>query len=121
MALAVMEEPLPRGTSIELLHTIVERRARVYEHLLPTQISQTVLFHKSDQAQSDTRNDVKRRRKRLKEILPQEITADPLLFEAIDGVLSIVFWVSLRRDQKLSAKRAKDVMLHAVLRLTQQS
>jgi AcrR family transcriptional regulator len=119
LALAVMDEPFPSGSSAELLRTIVARRARVYEHLLPMQISRTLLLHRSDRAQSDTRNDVKRRRKRLKAILPAEVTADPLLFEAIDGVLSVVFWVSLRRDQKLSAQRAEEVMLCAVLRLTE--
>ncbi len=119
LARAVVDEPLPPGSPAEQLRRIVDRRARVYEHLLPTQISQTLLEHRSDRAQSDTRNDVKRRRKRLKEILPPEIVSDPLLFEAIDGVMSVVFWVSLRRDQKLSAKRAKEVLLCAVLRLTE--
>ena len=121
LALAVMDEPLPPGNTTQLLRTIVERRARVYEHLLPTQISRTMLLHRSDQAKSDTRNDVKRRRKRLRAILPPEAIADPLMFEAIDGVLGVMFWVSLRRDQKLSAKRAQEVMLRAALRLTDTS
>jgi hypothetical protein len=43
------------------------------------------------------------------------------MFEAIDGVLGVMFWVSLRRDQKLSAKRAQEVMLRAALRLTDTS
>ena len=121
LALAVMDEPLPPGNTTQMLHTIVERRARVYEHLLPTQISRTMLLHRSDQAKSDTRNDVKRRRKRLRAILPPGAIADPLMFEAIDGVLGVMFWVSLRRDQKLSAKRAQEVMLRAALRLTDTS
>ena len=118
LARAVMDEPLPSGDAAELLRIIVDRRARVYEHLLPMQISRTLLAERSDRAQSDTKNDIRRRRRRLKHILPQEVVDDPLLFEAIDGVLSVVFWVSLRRDQGLSAKRAKDVMLGAALRLT---
>ena len=121
LALAVMDEPLPPGNTTQMLRTIVERRARVYAHLLPTQISRTMLLHRSDQAKSDTRNDVKRRRKRLRAILPPEAIADPLMFEAIDGVLGVMFWVSLRRDQKLSAKRAQQVMLRAALRLTDTS
>ena len=121
LALAVMDEPLPPGNTTQMLRTIVERRARVYEPLLPTQISRTMLLHRSDQAKSDTRNDVKRRRKRLRAILPPEAIADPLMFEAIDGVLGVMFWVSLRRDQKLSAKRAQEVMLRAALRLTDTS
>ena len=121
LAIAVMDEPLPPGNTTQMLRTIVERRARVYEHLLPTQISRTMLLHRSDQAKSDTRNDVKRRRKRLRAILPPEAIADPLMFEAIDGVLGVMFWVSLRRDQKLSAKRAQEVMLRAALRLTDTS
>ena len=59
--------------------------------------------------------------KRLRAILPPEAIADPLMFEAIDGVLGVMFWVSLRRDQKLSAKRAQEVMLRAALRLTDTS
>ena len=117
LAKAVMDEPLPSGDPSEQLRSIVERRARLYEHALPTQISRTLLLHRSDRAQSDARNSVKRRRKRLREVLPPEVVAEPLLFEAIDGVLSIEFWVSLRRDQQLSAKRATEVLLSTVFRL----
>ena len=52
------------------------------------------------------------------EVLPREITQDQILFEVIDGVLGIEYWISLRRDQSLSVSKATRVLRLAVERLT---
>ena len=48
---------------------------------------------------------------------PKTILSDTVLFEALDGVLSIEYWISLRRDQQLSISRARDVVRLAVRKL----
>ena len=37
---------------------------------------------------------------RLKQVFPQGIRDDPILFEDIDAAMSIDYWFSLRRDQR---------------------
>ena len=110
-AASVMDEPFPKGASEDwraLLEVVIDRRARVYESLFPLYISPIW---------SRQRQGVSRRRKRLKEILPKTILSDTVLFEALDGVLSIEYWISLRRDQQLSVSRARDVVRLAVRKL----
>ena len=65
-----------------------------------------------------SRKGVLRRRKRLLDILPGHIAAEVSLFEALDGVLGIEYWISLRRDQRLSVTAARGVLAMAVAKLT---
>ena len=64
---------------------------------------------------------MQRRRKRLKEILPRELAAEPLLFESLDAILSIEFWVSLRQDQQLTVAQATQVLHYAAGRLAERA
>jgi AcrR family transcriptional regulator len=116
----VMEEPFPPCQThwSELLETVITRRVRIYEYLLPLQVSVVYQRFRATQGPELHREDVQRRRKRLKEILPAAMKSDPLLFEALDATLSIEFWITLRRDRQLSVKRATEVLRHAVTRIT---
>ena len=120
-ASSVMDEPFPDGAPDQwqqLLTVIIDRRARVYESLLPLYISAIWSKHRAGDSQASQRRGITRRRRRLKDVLPESIANDTLLFEALDGILSIEYWVSLRRDQGLSAARAKSVVTTAVAKLT---
>lgn len=124
-AQAVMDEPFPVDLSAtdewqEQMSIVVERRARVYEYLLPLHISSVLQRYRSSITEQTMRQGVARRRKRLREILPAELASDTLLFEAMDAILSIEFWVSLRQDQQLSVARATRVLHRAVGRMTAQ-
>ncbi len=120
-AASVMDEPFPDHAGApwpELLEVVIERRVRVYESLLPLYVSTVWNRYRSG---ASTRNvGVLRRRKRLKAILPQELANESTLFEALDGVLSIEYWKSLRRDQRLGVAKATEVLRLAVRRLTAQ-
>lgn len=117
---AVMDEPLPDEPWLDQLHHIVERRARIYEQLLPLRLSAQILRQRSASIQSDMKNAVRKRRQRLKATLPRKIVRDALLFEVIDAILSIEFWISLRRDQQLPVARATKVLHKAVNRLVSE-
>lgn len=109
----VMDEAFPGGTPEQwqrLLEAVIDRRARVYESLLPLYISAIWSRYRARDSGVRHRQGVVRRRKRLKEILPEEIVRDSLVFEALDGVLSIEYWRSLRHDQRLSVARATQVV-----------
>ena len=117
----VMDEPFPEGAPDQwqqLLEVVIDRRARVYESLLPVYISTIWSRYRAGAAESMRHKGIARRRRRLKEILPERIVEDPTLFEALDGVLSIEYWISLRRDQRLSVTKAAGVVRLAVEKLT---
>ena len=120
-AAQVMDEPFPDGTTDqwqELLQIIVERRARVYESLLPLYISPIWTKYRMAVSGSTKPPGVRRRRERLRSVLPAAIAEDSILFEALDGNLSIEYWASLRRSQRLSAATAKRVVSLSIERLT---
>ncbi|MEE2783131.1 MAG: TetR/AcrR family transcriptional regulator [Pseudomonadota bacterium] len=100
------------------LQTVIERRVRIYEYLLPLHISSLYQRYRSNATEKAIHSTVQRRRKRLLEILPPGVTNDSLLFESLDAILSIEFWITLRQDQQLSTSRATQVLQHAVRRIT---
>lgn len=121
----VMDEPFPAGTPDnkgrqwqQLLNVVIDRRVRVYESMLPLYISTIWSRYRAAASDSIQRQGITRRRKRLREVLPDVIADDPIAFEALDGVLSIEYWISLRRDQRLSVERATRVMRMAVEKIT---
>lgn len=120
-ASAVMDEPFPAkaGNSWrDQMQIVISRRVRVFESLLPLYISTIWSRHRASTSVSQEHSGMKRRRKRLMEVLPKEITQDQILFEVIDGVLGIEYWISLRRDQRLGVPKATRVLRLAVERLT---
>ena len=133
-AQTVMDEPFPShlnedrredlqedystaDRSFGLLQIVIERRVRIYEYLLPLHVSSLYQRYRSSATEQAIGATVRRRRKRLKEILPNQMVADALLFESVDGILSIEFWISLRQDQQLSVARATLVLQYAVTQM----
>jgi AcrR family transcriptional regulator len=117
----VMDEPFPEGTSEQWrqrLDVVVDRRVRVYESLLPLYISPIWSRYRAAAKDSTQYRGIARRRKRLKDVLPEWLGEDSTLFEALDGVLSIEYWISLRRDQRLSVADATRVLRVVVEKLT---
>jgi len=120
-ATRVMDEPFPDGAEDDwqqLLEVLINRRVRVYESLLPIHISTIWSRYRAALPNSKLNQGIARRRTRLKQILPDELGDNPLLFEALDGVLSIEYWVSLRQDQKLTVPRSASVVRMVVEKLT---
>jgi AcrR family transcriptional regulator len=122
-AQAVMDEPFPETIASpdkwrEQLALVVERRTRIYEYLLPVFISSIFQRHRAETPVEVMRKSLARRRKRLKQVLPAKVISDDLLLDAIDGILSIEFWISLRQDQRLTPLRAAKVVHRAVKQMT---
>jgi hypothetical protein len=46
----------------------------------------------------------------LKAILPEEVTADPKMFAALEVTLSFATWRRLRQDQKMSREAATETV-----------
>lgn len=120
--MAIRDEAFPDQGAMaqddERLEAIIDRRCRVYETLLPLYVSRVWAKHRAALPRGQHNQWLVRGRQRLKQALPEAITRDETLFEAIDATLGIEYWVSLRRDQRLSATRARSVLKRAIAQLT---
>lgn len=89
------------------LKQLISRRASAYEETLPFKRAAEVRRHKSSAigGEFDRLNTLMR--SRLKSVLPEEFTSQPILFEALDLALSVDAWQRLREDQKLSVEDAR--------------
>jgi AcrR family transcriptional regulator len=95
-----------RGQILEM----IERRAIVFERLMPFRRSERAHRHLSPFLQADHATFVALQRDALLKRLPPKALADPDFVDAADALLSIETWLRLRDDQGLSIARAKRVL-----------
>ena len=112
------KEEITGGNWDDQLRQLVEKRVRVYEEILPFLHFTQARRDRSEVIRKDVRHIVARMRQRLDSILPEEISSDRARFEAIDVLLSFEVWIRLRRDQRLSARRATQVIHRAISAMT---
>ena len=99
------------------LFELIERRAEAFERIAPFKRASDVFRYRSKFLEADTTKLVATLREILKRHLPPEIIADSLKLEALDLLLSFESWSRLRREQGLSAARAREILEAAVGRL----
>jgi AcrR family transcriptional regulator len=115
--LKVIANPLQGECWQDKLTHAVERRSDMFERLMPIQMATLVNLHQSDFLRMQQAVSIELQRQLLKAFLPASIVKDKILFEALDLNLSIETWLRLRRDQKLSKAKAKQVMKRCVEQL----
>ena len=106
-----------RGRLFELL----ERRATIYERLLPYRIAGSVRRFQSEflrRSQNETRASES---ETIRRVLPARILADPILAAAIDHAAGFETWHSLRVELGLPRKRAAEAVARTVEGLLAQS
>lgn len=118
--LKVIAKPLQGDCWQDKLMHAVERRSDMFERLMPIQMATLVNLHQSDFLKMQQAHSVELQRQLLKAFLPASVVKDKLLFEALDLNLSIETWLRLRKDQKLSKAKAKQVMRRCVEQLISQ-
>lgn len=118
--LKVIANPLQGDCWQDKLMHAVERRSDMFERLMPIQMATLVNLHQSDFLKMQQAHSVELQRQLLKAFLPASVVKDKLLFEALDLNLSIETWLRLRKDQKLSKAKAKQVMRRCVEQLISQ-
>ena len=101
--------PIEGETWRARLGCIVERRARLYEEILPIKTAADAQRSHSVFLQEAHEETVRTLRQMLQFVLPKQIKDDADTFEALDAVLSIETWRRLRQDQRLSLKNARRV------------
>jgi AcrR family transcriptional regulator len=96
------------------LDELVQRRAALFERIMPFRIAADVHRHESSMIAERQRDFVKLQRAYLREVLPRPIGDDRLRLEALDLVTSYEAWRRLRHEQQLSPEDAERAMAMAV-------
>jgi AcrR family transcriptional regulator len=94
----------------ERLDNMIDNRVALYRILEPMKRAADTMRHRSAFLQADHEKFVRLGRQRLIEQLPEQLCRDASCVEALDGLTSFEFYSRLTRDQKLTPKRAGDVI-----------
>lgn len=99
------------------LGELIRRRATVFEKLSPFKRAEAAHRHRSVGIDQDIARANGVFRAILRDVVPEAVAADGLLFEALDMLLSYETWARLRREQGLAPGRACELLETAVARL----
>jgi AcrR family transcriptional regulator len=102
-----------RGRIIEL----IDRRCTIFERIAPLKRASDIQRHRSPTIRRDSRGLVSTLREILERVAPPDEVDDPLLFEALDLLLSFESWSRLRLEQGLGEVEARRVLEAAARRL----
>jgi AcrR family transcriptional regulator len=109
--------PLPDGDWRERLTEIVERRARVFERMMPFKAAADVHRHRSAFLRNEHAQLAEMQRTMLRQALPMNLRSGGTTFEALDLLTCFDSWRRLRQDQNLSVAQAKKTILAAATAL----
>ena len=113
----IVEQPFTASEPHARLVELVDRRAKVFERLLPFKIAGDASRHDSRFLTNEQTALVKAQRAALRKALGP-VADDKPRFEALDLLLSLEAWRRLRRDQGLTPREARAAMLAGAEALT---
>jgi AcrR family transcriptional regulator len=119
--LPIAQRPFRSDDWRERLEELVDRRAQVFERLLPFKMAGDAHRHGSPFLTSEQSAIVKTLREALRNAIGPKAIDEKLRFEALELVMSFESWRRLRVDQGLSARDARAVMLLGADALTSKS
>jgi AcrR family transcriptional regulator len=106
----VLAEPFRSADWRGQLGEVVERRIRIFERIMPFKIAADVHRHHSPFLARKAEEMTREQRAALVRAVPADRRVDHAFFEALDLLLSFETWRRLRKDQKLSATRARQTL-----------
>lgn len=106
--------PFTGGTWRERLDEIIERRARMFEEMLPIKSAADAHRYRSEFLQKEHRKLTKLQRETMLAALPASVVAQTEMIDALDLTLSFEAWRRLRQEQKLPPKQAASVLRRLV-------
>lgn len=114
----IFSEPIGEGDWRFRLSALIDRRARLFEDMLPIKTAADAHRYQSRYLQAEHEELVALLRQILTFTVPEPVRADPVLLDALDLALSFETWRRLRYDQKLDPAQAETVMRALADRLT---
>jgi AcrR family transcriptional regulator len=115
---ADFEQPFKSSTWRGRLVELVERRAAIFEKIAPYKRAEMAHRHRSRFLEDDSKRLFQALRDILRANLPADITRDGARFETLDLLMSFESWNRLRQEQGLSARRAREVLITAVKKIS---
>lgn len=115
--LPLVEKPFEGPTWRAQLEELLERRAHIYERVMPLKIAGSLQRFRSKFLMEDYNRFLRMERAGLKRVLPQKIIGDTVLFHAIEMAVGFQTWRRLRQDQGLAPRDALGVMRFTVDKL----
>lgn len=115
--LPLVEKPFEGATWRAQLEELLDRRAHIYERVMPLKIAGSLQRFRSQFLMEDYLRFLKMERAGLKRVLPPKIINDTVLFHAIEMAVGFQTWRRLRQDQNLSPKDALGVVRYTVDKL----
>lgn len=98
----------------EQLDEKITRRAEIWEQILPIRLSGSLRRFRSKFLMDEYGQVLELERASLQSILPDDLVADGVLFQALNEALGVGCWINLRMDQKLSPDAAEAVIRRTV-------
>ncbi len=118
--LPIVEKPFEGATWRLQLDELLERRADIYERIMPLKIAGSLQRFRSSFLMDDYNRFLRMEREGLKRVLPPKIQKDAVLFAAIEMATGFQAWRRLRQDQRLSQKEALRVLAFTLARLVDE-
>jgi len=106
----MVERPFSAREWKAQLDELIDRRIRIFERIMPFKIAADVHRHHSPFLAGQVAGMTREQRGGLSRLIPKDKRDDALFFESLDLVLSFETWRRLRKDQKLSIPRARQVL-----------
>jgi AcrR family transcriptional regulator len=100
------------------LDETVERRARLFETIMPFYVATTALRHQSPYLQANQQSMMELQKASLLRVLPQSIIEDAAILSALNLLLSVTAWQQMRLEQGLDPDSARQVLQKASKALT---
>jgi AcrR family transcriptional regulator len=115
----IVQRPLEGETWRERLSDLVVRRTQAFEKITPYKRASNVTRHRSPFLEASHARLVAGLRVILERELPPHVVADRLKLEALDLMMSFEAWSRLRVEQRLTVRRAREVLEAAIGRLVE--
>ncbi|HOZ25955.1 MAG TPA: TetR/AcrR family transcriptional regulator [Hyphomonadaceae bacterium] len=100
--LPIVEKPFLGKTWRDQLEELLQRRADIYERIMPLKIAGSLQRFRSPFLMKDYNRFLRMEREGLKRVLPPKIVNDAVLFSGIEMATGFQAWRRLRHDQGLS-------------------
>lgn len=106
--------PFDGATWRERLDEVIERRAHMFEEMLPIKSAADAHRYRSAFLQNEHKKLTRLQRQTMLAVLPEGITSQTERVEALDLTLSFEVWRRLRQEQRLPPRQAAAVLRRIV-------
>src|ERR1700722_12165789 len=115
----IVERPLSPGSWDVQLQEVLDKRVRIFERIMPFKIAADVHQHDSPFLAERMSFFSRMQREALLQILPGDQRKQVDYVDSLDLLLSFDIWRRLRKEQQLSAARARRVLEFLVAKLAE--